>query len=230
MASNVCEAAGNCFCASGKAQISTAQIWLHCTLAWSTSSFLHNCEPTASYVYCCNMHVHIGEHANFRMKMFWWGHGEIIGAVQKWDIPVFVKFLWGNLALNFSFLSSALHFPYFTTCGQVEQRWIWHVSSIVFCGVDDSVQSTRLICHPPSKQSATSADHWFYTSTCTMVFSTEKADQHLFITFFRSEVLLLFGEVWNWKIKIWDVCTNLYCHEGFSWVMKKETVTSENQK
>jgi hypothetical protein len=94
-----------------------------------------------------------------------------------------------------------LHFPYFTTCGQVEQRWIWHVSTIVFCGVDDSVQSMGLICHPPSKQSATSADHWFYTRTCTMVFSTEKADQHLFITFFRSEVLLLFGEVWNWKIK-----------------------------
>jgi hypothetical protein len=98
VASNVCEAAGNCFCASGKAQISTAQIWLHCTLARSTLSFLHNCEPTASYVYCCNMHVHIREHANFRMKVFWWGHGEIIGAVQNWDIPLFVKFLWGNLA------------------------------------------------------------------------------------------------------------------------------------
>lgn len=41
----------------------------------------------------------------------------------------------------------------------------------------------------------------------------KKKQKHLFITFFRSEVLLLFGEVWNWKIKIWDVCTNLYCPE-----------------
>jgi hypothetical protein len=219
--------AGHCFCASGKAQISTAQIWLRCTLARSTSSFLHNCEPTASYVYCCNMHVHIGEHANFRMKMFWWGHGKIIGAVQKWDIPLFVKFLWGNLAQLQLFVMSVI------TCGQVEQRWIWHVSSIVFCGVDDSVQSMRLILSSSLKQSATSADHRFYTSMCTMVFSTEKADQHLFITFFRSEVLLLFGEVWNWKIKS-GMCV-LTCiamkvfHCQRQWVMKK-SAASEHQR
>lgn len=129
---------------------------------------------------------------NFRMKMFWWGHGKIIGAVQNRDIPPFVKFLWGNLAQLQLFVISVT-FSIFYNLWAGRARWIWHVSSIVFCGVDDSVQSMRLICHPPSKQSATSADHWFYTSTCTMVFSTEKADQRLFITFFRSEVLLLFG-------------------------------------